>query len=229
VKIGFIGFDLKEGKIKYEDERFKNLVEKFEPQKETPFSVEFVKGEMLDVDAILIKYEKLLDLLIQDIEKIEGRLAKTQDDKEKALLLKCQEALEMEQPLCNIPFDAEETAIMRGLAPLSWKPTYVAAKDEDINLFIQQVLHKARVHFFYTVGKKEVHAWQFTEGSTIVDCAGEIHTDLARGFIRADIISYEDMLNCHNLQEAKTKGLVKTVTKEYLTRDGDIIEIKFNV
>ncbi|MDD5258460.1 MAG: DUF933 domain-containing protein [bacterium] len=229
MKIGFVGFDLKEGKVKYDDVRFNNMVEKFEPQKETPFFAEFVKGEMLNVDAILIKYEKLLDLLIQDIEKIEGRLAKTQDEKEKALLLKCQEALEMEQPLCNILFDAEEIAIMRGLAPLSWKPTYVASKLEDTNLFIQQVLHKAKILFFYTVGKKEVHAWPFREGSTIVECAGEIHTDLARGFIRADIVSYEDLMQCHNLQEAKTKGVLKTVGKEYLTHDGDIIEIKFNV
>jgi hypothetical protein len=229
VKIGFVGFDLKEGKVKYEDERFNNLVAKFEPQKETPFFAEFVKDEMLNVDAILIKYEKVLDLLIQDIEKLEGRLAKAIDEKEKALLKKCLEALELEQPLCNILFDAEETVIMRGLSPLSWKPTYVAAKLEDTNLLIKQVLHKARALFFFTVGKKEVHAWQFYEGNTIVDCAGEIHTDLARGFIRADIVSYEDMMQCYNLQEAKTKGFLKTVGKEYITRDGDIIEIRFNV
>lgn len=229
MKIGFVGFDLKEGKVKYEDERFNSLVEKFQPQKETPFFAEFIKDEMLNVDAILIKYEKLLDLLIQDIEKIEGRLAKTQDEKERALLKKCQEALEMEQPLCNILFDEEETAMLRGLAPLSWKPTYVAAQQEETNFLINRVLHKAKAMFFYTVGKKEVHAWLFHEGNTIVDCAGEIHTDLARGFIRADIVGYEDMMQCHNLQEAKTKGVLKTVGKEYLTRDGDIIEIKFNV
>ncbi|MBI5554460.1 MAG: DUF933 domain-containing protein [Elusimicrobia bacterium] len=229
MKIGFVGFDLKEGKVKYEDERFKNLVEKFQPQKETPFFAEFIKDEMLNIDAILIKHEKLLDLLIQDIEKIESRLAKTQDEKEKAWLKKCLEALEMEQPLCNILFNEEETARLRGLAPLSWKPTYVAAKQEDINFLINRVLHKARVIFFYTVGKKEVQAWSFHEGRTIVDCAGEIHTDLARGFIRADIVSYEDLMQCHNLQEAKTKGFLKTVGKEYITRDGDIIEIRFNV
>ncbi len=62
-----------------------------------------------------------------------------------------------------------------------------------------------------------------------MDCAGEIHTDLARGFIRADIVSYEDLMQCHGLQEAKTKGVLKTVGKEYITRDGDIIEIRFNV
>lgn len=229
MKIGFVGFDFKEGKVKYADERFNSLVEKFQPQKETPFFAEFIKDEMLNVDAILIKYEKLLDLLIQDIEKIEGRLAKTQDEKEKALLKKCLEALEMEQPLCNILFYEEEIAMLRGLAPLSWKPTYVAANQEEINFLFNRVLHKAKVLFFYTVGKKEVHAWSFQEGSSIVDCAGEIHTDLARGFIRADIVSYENLLQCHNLQEAKTKGVLKTVGKEYITKDGDIIEIKFNV
>ena len=60
-------------------------------------------------------------------------------------------------------------------------------------------------------------------------CAGKIHTDLAKGFIKADIVSFNDFKDVFNLQEARTKGLVKLVGREYIIQEGDIIEIRFNV
>ncbi|MCX6985381.1 MAG: DUF933 domain-containing protein, partial [Lentisphaerae bacterium] len=78
-------------------------------------------------------------------------------------------------------------------------------------------------------GKPEVHAWLIRKGSDIVTCAGKIHTDLAKGFIKADIVSFNDFKDVFNLQEARTKGLVKLVGREYIIQEGDIIEIRFNV
>ncbi len=60
-------------------------------------------------------------------------------------------------------------------------------------------------------------------------CAGKIHSDLARGFIKADIVSYEDFLQVYNMQEARSKGLVKLVDRDYTIQEGDIIEIRFNI
>jgi ribosome-binding ATPase YchF (GTP1/OBG family) len=99
----------------------------------------------------------------------------------------------------------------------------------DTNELLAKLLAKAGVVFFYTCGKKEVHAWAFPQGADIVTCAGKIHSDLARGFIRAEIVNYGDLMKVHNMQEAKDHGLVKLVGKDYITQDGDIIEIKFNV
>jgi len=65
--------------------------------------------------------------------------------------------------------------------------------------------------------------------SDIVTCAGKIHSDLARGFIKADIVSYDDFMQVYNMQEARSKGLVKLVDRDYIIREGDIIEIRFNI
>jgi ribosome-binding ATPase YchF (GTP1/OBG family) len=82
---------------------------------------------------------------------------------------------------------------------------------------------------FYTADKKEVHAWPVKEGADIVTCAGKIHSDLAQGFIKADIVSYDDLIRVYNMQEARSKGLVKLVNRDYAICPGDIIEIRFNV
>ena len=74
-----------------------------------------------------------------------------------------------------------------------------------------------------------MHAWPVKEGSDIVTCAGKIHSDLARGFIKADIVRYEDLIKVFNWQEARTKGLVRVVDRDYIIQAGDVIEIRFNV
>jgi len=67
------------------------------------------------------------------------------------------------------------------------------------------------------------------QDADIVTCAGKIHSDLARGFIKADIVSYDDFLKAYNMQEARTRGLVRVVDRDYTIQAGDIIEIRFNV
>jgi ribosome-binding ATPase YchF (GTP1/OBG family) len=229
MKICFAGFDLPEGKVKFQDEKVIELGHKFAPQKTTPFYAEFIKNDFLNADAIFIAKDHILDLLILDLEKLETRRDRTEDAREKALLTKCLEHLEQETPLCDVEFDTEEMSLLRGLAPLSLKPTVVAAAQPDTNAVIEAVLAKAGIVFFYTAGKKEVHAWPVAAGADIVSCAGKIHTDLARGFIKADIVSYQDLIRVHNLQEARSKGLVKLVDRNYAIRPGDVVEIRFNI
>lgn len=229
MRISFMGFEFAPGKVKYKDERFINLVEKFAPEKESPFFIELLKEDFVKADAVLINKKNILDFLIFDMEKIETRIANSQDQKEKELLQKCLSVLEKEKPLTEATFSADELSTIKNLAPFSLKPAVFAEPTEDIDALLEKVLQKAEIAFFYTVGKKEVHAWPFDKGSDIVTCAGKIHSDLARGFIRAEIVSYDDVMSTHNLQEAKTKGLVKTVDRSYIAQDGDIVEIKFNV
>lgn len=229
MKIGFLGLDLPEGKVKYQDERVIALEKKFAPKKVTPFYAEFIKGDGQQCDAFIVARENILDLLILDMEKLESRRDRTTDDREKALLGRCLEYLEKEIPLCDLEFNEEEAALLKTLAPLSFKPTVIAESEPEVNAAIEQVLHKAGITFFYTADKKEVHAWPVKENSDIVTCAGKIHSDLARGFIKAEIVSYEDLMSVFNWQEARTKGLVKLVDRDYTIREGDIIEIRFNV
>jgi GTP-binding protein YchF len=81
---------------------------------------------------------------------------------------------------------------------------------------------------FLTAGPDEVRAWPIPEGSTAVDAAGAIHTDLAHGFIRAETIAYEELLEMGSLAEAKKHGRVRSEGKTYQVRDGDVIEILFS-
>jgi hypothetical protein len=82
---------------------------------------------------------------------------------------------------------------------------------------------------FFTVGPKECHAWTAPAGSTAPQCAGKIHSDFERGFIRAEVISYEDYVENGGEVKAKEAGKMRTEGKEYLMRDGDIVHFRFNV
>lgn len=82
---------------------------------------------------------------------------------------------------------------------------------------------------FFTVGKDEVRAWTVKKDTTALDAAGTIHTDFKKGFIRAEIVSYEDLMDAGSHQEAKKRGTVRLEGKQYIVRDGDIIEFRFNV
>jgi ribosome-binding ATPase len=229
LKICFFGLDLPEGKVKYQDARVMALDKKFAPKKVTPFYAEFIKDDWQQCDAFLISREHVLDLLILDLEKLENRQDRTTDEGERQLLSRCLEALEQEIPLCDLEFNAEESALLKTLAPLSLKPTLIVEAQPEVNDAIEQVLHKAGITFFYTADKKEVHAWPVKENSDIVTCAGKIHSDLARGFIKAEIVSFDDLMKVYNWQEARSRGLVKLVDRDYLIREGDVIEIRFNV
>ncbi len=82
---------------------------------------------------------------------------------------------------------------------------------------------------FFTVGPKEAHAWTCRVGDNAVDAAGKIHSDFAKGFIRAEVISYGDFVEHRGEQGAKEKGLLRVEGKQYIMQDGDIVHFRFNV
>lgn len=82
---------------------------------------------------------------------------------------------------------------------------------------------------FLTAGPKEVRAWTIVNGTKAPQAAGKIHTDMERGFIRAEVISFDDLMKCGSMTAAKEKGLIRSEGKDYIFRDGDIVVIRFNV
>jgi GTP-binding protein YchF len=82
---------------------------------------------------------------------------------------------------------------------------------------------------YFTAGPKEARAWTIPKGATAPEAAGVIHTDFERGFIRAEVISYEDFVACNGEQGAKEAGKLRSEGKEYVVRDGDVIHFRFNV
>lgn len=82
---------------------------------------------------------------------------------------------------------------------------------------------------FFTVKGTETRAWPLRNQTHAIDAAGKVHTDIQRGFIKAEVINYKDFMECGDFNEAKKRGLLKLEGKDYAVRDGDIINFKFNV
>ena len=82
---------------------------------------------------------------------------------------------------------------------------------------------------FFTTGEKESRAWTFREGSSAPECAGRIHTDFQKGFIRAETIGWQSLLEQGSWLKARESGLVRSEGKEYKPEDGDVMEFRFNV
>ncbi len=82
---------------------------------------------------------------------------------------------------------------------------------------------------YLTAGKPEVRAWTITKGTKAPQAAGKIHTDFERGFIRAEVVAFDDLMSCGSMAAAKEKGLVRSEGKEYVMNDGDIVLFRFNV
>lgn len=85
------------------------------------------------------------------------------------------------------------------------------------------------LHSFFTVGEDECRSWPIKKGTVAQKAAGEIHTDLEKGFIRAEVVSYNDLIQHGSLNACKDKGVLRLEGKEYVVKDGDILNIRFNV
>ncbi|MCD7871927.1 MAG: redox-regulated ATPase YchF [Clostridiales bacterium] len=98
-----------------------------------------------------------------------------------------------------------------------------------LDRLIKKSYHLLGLISFLTAGKKEVRAWTIKKGTKAPQAAGKIHTDFERGFIRAEIVAFSDFIKNGTMAACKEKGLVRSEGKEYVMRDGDIVEFRFNV
>lgn len=102
-------------------------------------------------------------------------------------------------------------------------------KELSLNAFIAKAYETLGLISFFTVGKDEVRAWTIHKGTTAVKAAGKIHSDLERGFIRAETFSFNDLKEGGSEREVKAAGKFRLEGKDYIVQDGDILSIKFNV
>jgi GTP-binding protein YchF len=98
-----------------------------------------------------------------------------------------------------------------------------------VDELIKAAYHMLGLMSFLTAGEKEVRAWTVSQGTKAPAAAGEIHTDIERGFIRAEIIGYDDLVACGSRKAASEKGLARLEGKEYIMQDGDVVDFRFNV
>jgi len=101
--------------------------------------------------------------------------------------------------------------------------------EPSLNRMIRLSYDLLGLQSFFTAGADECRAWTVRRGATAPDAAGEIHSDLQKGFIRAEVIAYTDLMELGGMVEAKAKGKLRLEGKEYIVKDGDILNIRFNV
>ncbi|MCM3364617.1 redox-regulated ATPase YchF [Niallia sp. MER TA 168] len=102
-------------------------------------------------------------------------------------------------------------------------------EESGLDQLIRAAYHLLGLATYFTAGVQEVRAWTFVQGMKAPQCAGIIHSDFERGFIRAETVSYDDLLASGSMVAAKEAGKVRLEGKEYIVRDGDIIHFRFNV
>ena len=102
-------------------------------------------------------------------------------------------------------------------------------KEPGLNRLIHATYDVLGYATYFTTGPDECRAWTFKKGMLAPECAGIIHTDFQRGFIRAETVSYDDLIKCGSMIKAKEAGLVRQEGKDYVVQDGDIMLFKFNV
>jgi ribosome-binding ATPase len=101
--------------------------------------------------------------------------------------------------------------------------------EPSLNLVIRLSYDLLGLISFFTVGEDEVRAWTVPAGSTAHEAAGAIHTDLQKGFIRAEVIPWDELVALGGLPEARSKGKLRLEGKEYLLQDGEVMHVRFNI
>ena len=102
-------------------------------------------------------------------------------------------------------------------------------KEDGLTQLVHVAYDTLKLQSYLTAGKKETRAWTIPQGATAPEAAGVIHTDFQRGFIAASICSYDDLVRLGSEKAVKEAGLMRTEGKDYVMRDGDVVEFKFNV
>jgi hypothetical protein len=105
----------------------------------------------------------------------------------------------------------------------------IGMEEPGLNRVIRAAYQLLNLYTFFTAGVKEVRAWTIPKGATAPQSAGVIHTDFERGFIRAEVIAYEDFVNLKGEQGAKDAGKWRLEGKDYVMHDGDVVHFRFNV
>jgi len=186
--------------------------------------------ELLTADAILTTRPTLSDLLMKDLDAVETRLNRDPGEAEKAVLQKLADALMSEKPVSAIGLTADELKAISAHNFYSNKPVVVAEEAElaGPDALLVRAFKESGYLSFLTVGGKENRAWPIRAGVTAWEAAGTIHTDIQKGFIRAEIISFADFVEAGGETQAKRAGKQRLELKTYVVQDYDVVNFRFN-
>jgi hypothetical protein len=219
------------GKHNIKDPRLDQADKLVEAQKKTYAQLDVVEEkEMLTCDAILTTRAALSDLLMKDLEAVETRLSRGAVDPEKGVLQKLVDVLLSEKPVSAAGLTGDEIKAISVHNFYSNRPVVVAEEGElaaPEALMVRLVQQSSYISFL-TVGGKENRAWLIRSGTTAWDAGGTIHTDIQKGFIRAEIIGFADFVEAGGETQAKRAGKQRLELKTYVMQDYDVVNFRFN-
>lgn len=219
------------GRHNIKDPRLDQTHKLVEADKKTYAQVEVVdENALTDADVLLTTRDALPDLLLKDLEFIETRLGRNPGDAEKAVLTKIQAHLEAGRTLHEAGLTPEELSAVAAHTFTTAKPTVVAEPDELQNpdALILRAFKDSGNICFLTVGGKENRAWPIRKGISAWEAAASIHTDLQKGFIRAEVIGFDDFIQAGGETQAKRAGKLRLETKTYVMQDYDVVNFRFS-
>ncbi|MDD3180308.1 MAG: DUF933 domain-containing protein [Opitutaceae bacterium] len=219
------------GKHNVKDARLDQTHKLVEAKKKTYAQVDVAnEEEALTADAIVVTPSGRLELILRDLEFVETRLERAPAEAEKAILGKIKTGLESEQLISSIALTPEEKQFVAVQPFLTAKPV-VVANDEEIatfDEFLVRVLAESGYLCFLTVGGPENRCWLIKKGTTAPEAAGAIHTDIQKGFIRAEVIGFADFIEAGGETQAKRAGKLRLEMKQYVVQDYDLLNFRFN-
>jgi ribosome-binding ATPase YchF (GTP1/OBG family) len=223
--------EINRGKHNLKDPRFDQIDKLVEADKKTYAQVDVVGDDgLIDADAILASHESKADLILKDLEFVETRLSRDPQQAERTALEKIKTVLENEVFIFKSGLPPEETQAIAAYHFFTNKPISVATA-EDLQkpeTFLLRAFAEANYICFLTVGGKENRAWPIRKGMTAWESAGVIHSDIQKGFIRAEIIDFEDFTAAGGETQAKRAGKLRLETKQYVVKDYDLVNFRFN-
>jgi Protein of unknown function (DUF933) len=232
MKIALFGIsEIKPGRHNLKDPRLDQAHQLVEAQKKVHAQVETVEEKAIaDADAILVTPETRADLILKDLEFIETRLTREPQAAERAALEKLQALLESERYVFQGGLEPGELQAVSAHSFTTSKPVIEASREQLQNpdAVLLRAFQEAGYISFLTVGGKENRAWPLRRGLTAWEAAGTIHSDIQKGFIRAEIISFDDFAAAGGETGAKRAGKLRLEMKSYVMRDYDVVNFRFN-
>jgi hypothetical protein len=219
------------GKHNVRDPRLDQANKLVEADKKTYAQAEIVgEDEALTSDAIVASPEGRLDVLIRDLELADTRLERSPPEAERTALEKIKACLEGDRLVSEAGLTPEQLQAVGAHGFFTAKPLIVAEAADlaAFDEFLVRVVREGGYISFLTVGGPENRAWLIRKGATAPEAGAAIHTDIQKGFIRAEIIGFADFVAAGGETQAKHANKMRLETKTYVMQDYDLTNFRFN-